>query len=609
MATERFANNTTTTVSSGGTSAPAGGTVETWTVASSASFPAASSTLGTQFHVVDIASPAEKIRVTNVSGTTWTVVRGAESSTPAAHNAGFTIVQVVTAGGLASFLQAKPWQFFVDDPTYGAVGDGKVVNDVVTNSTTTITSATAAFTSADVGKTVMINGANGTTSAPLVTTIAGFTNSTTVTLANAAGVTTTGCQMVWGTNDQTAIQSAIDAAGTYALANNFFAEVVFGNKIYMLTAAPGQSGNGTSTPTYNTQLKLPTSNANGLDRKLVIHLTGAANAGYIQYWISTKPNIAGTALVSTRTAPSTPDSTFGNQSVIGGPSAAAGFTGGFSNTKAVIKNMQVVAGVYTNLYAFDLGYLSAARVEASSAIGFAPSTAGTQPRLTDLPSQLAYQSTIGVGFRFPVGGNNADPTADEITVAGFARSYWIWDHFTAGRMFSFYSDVAVRLDSTFGVGGGVNHLISIQNFNAEAYNGGILFNGGNWTLDINLDAEVAAPAYDINGGSGVVGILHFTDPATARNISVTGCGNLKIVDDNLKVRGFWSAAPSIPATGVATTPIFRDAAVMIAGGTVSAIAVDGQTLGVTSGMITVPSGKTLTVTYSVTPTTYKWFLT
>jgi len=101
------ANRAVTVVSSGGTDAPAQGTQETWTVATSAGFPAASSGASppAQFHVADPVAPSEMIAVTNVSGTTWTVTRGAESTTPVTHGAGFTVYQVVTTGGLAAFAQ------------------------------------------------------------------------------------------------------------------------------------------------------------------------------------------------------------------------------------------------------------------------------------------------------------------------------------------------------------------------------------------------------------------------------------------------------------------------------------------------------------------------
>jgi hypothetical protein len=100
MPQELFTNDAATTVPSGGTDSPVGGTGQSWTVTSSASFPAASNSASppTQFHVADPAAPSEVIAVTNVSGTSWTVTRGAESTTPVTHSAGFTVVQVVTAG-------------------------------------------------------------------------------------------------------------------------------------------------------------------------------------------------------------------------------------------------------------------------------------------------------------------------------------------------------------------------------------------------------------------------------------------------------------------------------------------------------------------------------
>lgn len=124
MGLEVFANQAATTVVSGGTGAPVSGTIETWTVASSVSFPAASSTATppTQFHVADTATGyiTEIIAVTNVSGTTWTVTRGAEGTTPVAHVSGFTIQQVLTEGGLQQ-LSRVDWlnvvTMFGADPT------------------------------------------------------------------------------------------------------------------------------------------------------------------------------------------------------------------------------------------------------------------------------------------------------------------------------------------------------------------------------------------------------------------------------------------------------------------------------------------------------------
>lgn len=110
MATELFASNlAVTTVTSGGTDAPASGTSETWTVASSAMFGTPVAGVS-QFHVTDPNAPTEMIAVTAVSGTTWTVTRGAESTTPVGHTGGFTVYQVVTTGFLAGLVQGSAIQ-------------------------------------------------------------------------------------------------------------------------------------------------------------------------------------------------------------------------------------------------------------------------------------------------------------------------------------------------------------------------------------------------------------------------------------------------------------------------------------------------------------------
>lgn len=104
MARDLFTNQGSTTVSSGGTDAPAQGTTQSWTVASSSTFPAASNaaTPPTQFYIADPALTSELILVTNVSGTTWSVTRGVDGTTPVAHTGGFTIKNIVPA----TWLQA-----------------------------------------------------------------------------------------------------------------------------------------------------------------------------------------------------------------------------------------------------------------------------------------------------------------------------------------------------------------------------------------------------------------------------------------------------------------------------------------------------------------------
>jgi len=115
------------------------------------------------------------------------------------------------------------------DPTaspYNALGDGVEVTDgSMTASSTTFTSATAAFTSADAGKRILIDGAGAATDfgviggtaarKPLVTTISSVTNSTTIVLGSAPQATGTGVRFVYGTDDTAAIQSAFNDCDTF----------------------------------------------------------------------------------------------------------------------------------------------------------------------------------------------------------------------------------------------------------------------------------------------------------------------------------------------------------------------------------------------------------
>jgi hypothetical protein len=626
VAVELFADQPSTVVSSGGTT----NSDTSFTVASPGVFPQASNsaTPPTQFHVVD-ANPAKQseiMTVTNVSGSTWTVTRAAEGTTGVAHNAGWTAVQVVTSGYLSTVngqYFGYPWQFYPEN--FGALGDGKIIADAVLASNTTLTSATAGFTSADTGKHIMINGGAGTTSPPLVTTIT-FSNSTTVTLGTAASVSGSAFVAVYGTDDTTAISSAVTAAGNYATAHQYFAEVVFAAKYYVLSSGPTQSGNGSTTPTFNAQVPLPYPAAAGTSQKMTIALTGAGDAGQVQYWESLTPNVIATALVSMTTAPGTPDATFGHQSVIGGPSGGAGFTGGFANVKAVIKGIQVVCGAYTNQYFFDLGSVAAMRIQQCGGLVFAPSgvNGGNSPLLKDLPAQGGFQATIGVGLRAPVCGNNDDAVMDDCTFNGMARPLYLFDHFTAGRIMTFYSDVAVTLDGGQGVSG-VNHTVSIQQLSAEVYNGGIHTIGNApgtiFPVDIHIDAECPSPAYDVSdSGNTLHGNIWWTDVADTRAPAVTGGSAVRFIN-NMLGPGQWTggmtpAVPAVPGSTTAATNVsYRDATVYVAsgGGAVSTIAVAGVTTGMTLGTsgvvpVRVPTGETVALTYASTAPTWTWML-
>lgn len=92
----------------------------------------------------------------------------------------------------------------------GLVADLQTAGDGVCNGTTTFTSASANFSSNDVGKTISINQCTST-SDTLVTTIASVTNSTTIILSVASGRSASGLTFAWGTDNTTALNTLISA--------------------------------------------------------------------------------------------------------------------------------------------------------------------------------------------------------------------------------------------------------------------------------------------------------------------------------------------------------------------------------------------------------------
>jgi hypothetical protein len=98
-------NVTTATVTTGGTTAPAAGTSQNWTVTAGSTWLAL--VTGVQvLRVIDLldlgkTSGYEIMEVTVLAtgtGVTWTVTRGMESTTPYAHAANWTVIPSPSAG-------------------------------------------------------------------------------------------------------------------------------------------------------------------------------------------------------------------------------------------------------------------------------------------------------------------------------------------------------------------------------------------------------------------------------------------------------------------------------------------------------------------------------
>lgn len=114
---------------------------------------------------------------------------------------------------------------------------------------------------------------------------------------------------------------------------------------------------------------------------------------------------------------------------------------------------------------------------------------------------------------------------------------------------------------------------------------------GHWN---SLVSHIYDPAGTLKGSANIFA----TTPGQGNTLSVTAGTMLSVRDVGL-TPGYHPI--TVPASGSAIR-VYRDATFYIIGGTVSAISVDGQSLGVISGAIAVPAGHPLVITYSSVPT-------
>jgi hypothetical protein len=651
---EVFTNQAQTTVTLGGTGAPASGTQETWTVASSSSFPAVE--LGAQqFHVADPALASEMITVQNVSGTTWTVIRGAEGSATVAHAAGFTVVQVVTASALAA-LQYPAWQFPVQ--AYGAQGDGKIgTGGTGTSGTSTFTDSGAAFVNAaapagDVGKVIIINQGTGSATVgtnPFVGTISAVNSPTSITLSGNLAANASAAPYVYGTDDSAAINAAVLAASQWAVSTgNYKAQVMFEPQLYMLgalTQTTTQQWSPFNTGlnyTYNTHVAIPFTGQ--YSRKLILDFIGVGDASEPDFWGSAVPGVQGTCLVSAVFPPSQPDGTFGQMSVMGTPSLTTNIgTGGiagqpFANVLVNINGITVVTPFNGQQFSFDFRFAAQANVTNASALAFAPvnyaaqTVGGPWLRQTNIPA-----NGVAVGLAMPVNGNNDNSNIGLFSAEGIAIGFNIGEHFNANRLATIYCHIGINCPFTGGSGGSV-HGNTIEYFSCEGGDYGIFTSGATTSVtSLNIllaDFEVMASAYVWDPNNNLMGVMYWADPYITNSLPSSGPGiggaaNYQIINA-LMYPGIWAAnanqkipaPPAAPAsnTGQQNTTyrmatVYASAVTSITSFTVaptSALLATSAVITVTAGAnvavpIRVPGGFWYKLTYAGTLTT-TWIL-
>ena len=613
-AVELFADQPSTVVSSGGTT----NSDTSFTVATPGAFPQASNaaTPPTQFHICD-ANPAKQseiMTVTNVSGSTWTVTRGAEGTTAVAHGAGWTAVQVVTSGYLSTVTGryfGYPWQFYPEN--FGAAGDGKIgTGGTGTSGTSTFTDSGASFVNAtapagDVGKIIVINQGTagsgtqmGTAQNPFCGTITAVNSATSVTLNTTLAATCTAAPYVYGTDNSTAIQAAINAAATYAEANGQYAEVLLGSAIYMLA---GLTQTLTAGADYNTHLAIPSPAQTG--QRLTLRIKGVG-IPYNPYWEEETVQLSGSCLVSGIFPPDQPDPTYGQMSVIGSTVTQPGGTA-FANTLLSVDDVSIIVPWNSQIYGVDGRNIDQLEVPHGLCKAFAPvnvpqaSIGG--PYLQRIPT-----NGVSVGYAFPVVNNNDVSHSLWLSVLGMSKGVACSEHTNITKLITLYCDQGLWVWPNGGAVG--KHVITVQHWSVEGCNTCLdasASTGGTQSVNIGLmDGETNNTAHVNDPDNILTGIIYWNE-FTSSNVVNTGAVNVTVIDTDKHLPGPWSGAPAAPVSGTAQQNLaYRYATIYISADTsITSFAVGPTSSSMTA--VTVGVGANVVVPVRVMPGWYwKW---
>jgi hypothetical protein len=405
------------------------------------------------------------------------------------------------------------------------------------------------------------------------------------------------------TDDSAAINSCIAAAVTWAAAAAGYAEVRFQAKTYLVNTVT-KGGAGTLG---NAMINLPVVASTA--RKVTLCLKGAGNAAAYSHWLQTVPQAAGTVIKTTLTG-LTPDGTYGDVSIIGGP--GQNYNGGgvfndfFSNMLVVIDGLDVQAPFNPSMVGMDFRQLASAQIISASCIANA-AVVGS-PSLTTAPTD-----SNGLGLAMPKATNNDISQIESYTCEGFYYGLSVSEHFNAQRIGFLYVNTGLYIRA----GGAPLHGASILYMGCEAFRHAVVCDSsssGSPQFPIfigQLDCEAMVSGGDHisdntgSFGGALIGEVHWAEYDLSVP-TVVGAKQLRVINER---QAFGAVtAPSVPATATPLqNPFWRDAAVYVAG-TLTGIKVDGQALGITAGLVEVPTGKTIELDYSGTAPTWVWVL-
>jgi hypothetical protein len=381
----------------------------------------------------------------------------------------------------------------------------------------------------------------------------------------------------------------------------YYAEVRFQAKTYFVnTPTTGGATNGSAI--------IPLPVVPVANQKMTLVLRGAGEASGLYHWNQTTVQKAGTTLKSTHNAGDSLPAT-GEVSILGGPTPHYGYgypSGLFTNMLVVVDGILAVVPQNPRLCGFDFRGVAEMRIKSAAVL--AASTGTGAPSIPD--------PVWGWALSPPDIQNNAICDIDSFSAEGCVNGLRITEHIRC------------------------NSLRAVNCFNGIVCDGASGFPHNNWIgyacvenctravgiatsrVKLNiacLDIEVGSDHQINDTGNGSIGTIYITSNGNTGDqlntnilnngsIGVSGASGLRVV--NMEMSPGAVTAPTVPATATPLrNPFWRDTGVSISG-SVTAVKVDGVSLGLTGTLagatVFVPTGKTIELDYSGTTPTWVW---
>ena len=405
-----------------------------------------------------------------------------------------------------------------------------------------------------------------------------------------------------GADDTVNLNMAVQNAVAYAQANQGYAEVICDPALYTLSGATTK----TSTNKGNAQVWLPVCADAAQKVTLVIRSTRCSSALPF-YSVGGSPQLGGCVWLCTLTGQAI-DGTYGAPSILGGPTPQG--LSGFSNMNIVIDGISIVAPLNPTVIAMDFRDLAQMAIISASTLVDAP--------VTTLYGGSAPTNSWSTGLYTPLVSNNDLVHVNDLSIQGYYYGVIAAEHLEWQRIYAAYCVVGMAL-VTEGLAHGWSGLYYSAEENIthlQAINGGT-FPPPTPLFLAHLDSEevsyfgTSGHHVDDSGGilGGYIGLTNIGAYGGTASVSVNGAANLEIISLN-QPRG-WVTPPAVPASGTPlNNPFWRHANVYINGTMTSPVQINGVSTGLPdtgTGLYRVPSGATITLTYSSAPS-WTWEL-